>query len=219
MEQGGAALLQEALEQAIRHSAGHLAGPDEQDRMVIAMDISPSMRHPIKEGSLVERYDIAPMLAILLAGKGMSISTGIIGNTWKPTTLSAYRLFDQLDQLRKKEGEAGYAINAHLVIRDLLKKGEVVDKVMIFTDTTLWNHRPFNQGVEADLGRIWRQYRQIAPQAKLYLFDLAGYGKKPLECLEDGVYLMAGWNEEVFGVLKALEKGDVRMGAIEDIIL
>jgi hypothetical protein len=105
------------------------------------------------------------------------------------------------------------------VIRDLLRKGEIVDKVMIFTDTTLWDHRPFNQGVEADLGRIWRQYRQLAPQAKLCLFDLAGYGKKPLECLEDGVYLMAGWSEEVFGVLNALERGDVRMGAIEDIIL
>ncbi|HVV03754.1 MAG TPA: hypothetical protein VHC96_05990, partial [Puia sp.] len=65
MEKGGAALLQEALEQAIRHSAGQLTGlsdqltgiprhpngVDEKDRIVIAMDISPSMRYPIKEGS------------------------------------------------------------------------------------------------------------------------------------------------------------------------
>jgi len=219
MEKGGAALLEEALEQAIRHSADNLAGLDENGRVVIAMDVSPSMRYPVKEGSLVERFDIAPMLAMLMAGKGMSVSTGIIGNTWKHTMLSAYRLFDQLDQLRKKEGEAGYAINAHLVIRDLLRKGEVVDKVMIFTDTTLWNHRQFNQGMEADPGRIWRQYRLIAPQAKLYLFDLAGYGKKPLECLEDGVYLMAGWNERVFGVLKALDNRAVGMEALEEISL
>ena len=187
--------------------------------MVIAMDISPSMRYPIKEGSLVERFDIAPMLAMLLAGKGMSVSTGIIGNTWKHTTLSGHHIFYELDQLHNKEGGAGYAINAHLVIRDLLRKGEIVDKVMIFTDTTLWNHRSFNQGVEADLGRIWRQYRQIAPQAKLYLFDLAGYGKKPLECLEDGVCLMAGWNEKVFGVLKALDSKAIGMEAMEVIDL
>ena len=218
-EQGGAALLQEALEQAIRHSADHLAGLDERDRMVIAMDISPSMRYPIKEGSLVERYDIAPMLAMLLAGRGMSVSTGIIGNTWKHTTLSGHHIFYELDQLHKKEGGAGYAINAHLVIRDLLRKGEIVDKVMIFTDTTLWDHRPFNQGVEADLGRIWRQYRQLAPQAKLCLFDLAGYGKKPLECLEDGVYLMAGWSEAVFQVLNGLDNGDRHMDLIEGIVL
>ena len=183
------------------------------------MDISPSMRYPVKEGSLVERFDIAPLLAMLLTGKGMSISTGIIGNTWKHTTLSAHRPFDQLEQLRKKEGEAGYAINAHLVIRDLLRKGELVDKVMVFTDVTLWNHRSFNQGVEADLGRIWRQYRQIAPHAKLYLFDLAGYGKKPLECLEDGVYLMAGWNEKIFAVLKALDNRVIGMEKMEEISL
>ena len=219
MEQGGVAFLQEAFEQAILYSADDLAGLDGQGRMVIAMDISPSMRYPVKEGSLVERFDIAPLLAMLLTGKGMTVSTGIIGNTWKHTTLSPYGLFDQLDQLRKKEGEAGYAINAHLVIRDLLRKGEVVDKVMIFTDTTLWDHRPFNQGMEEDLGRIWRQYRQIAPQAKLYLFDLAGYGKKPLECLEDGVYLMAGWNEKIFGVLKALDNRAVGMAAMEEINL
>jgi len=219
IEKGGVSLLQEALEQAIRHSADNMAGLDEQGRIVIAMDISPSMRYPVKEGSLVERFDIAPLLAMLLAGKGMSVSTGIIGNTWKHTTLPAYNLFDQLDQLRKKEGEAGYAINAHLVIRDLLRKGEVVDKVMIFTDCTLWNYRSFNQGVEADLGRIWRQYRQIAPQAKLYLFDLAGYSKKPLECLEDGVYLIAGWNEKIFGVLKALDNRTIGMEAMEEISL
>ncbi|HVU57465.1 MAG TPA: hypothetical protein VHD83_20520 [Puia sp.] len=219
MEKGGAGFLQEALEQAIRHSVENLAGVDAHGRVVIAMDISPSMRRPVKEGSLVERYDIAPLLAMLLAGKGASVSTGIIGNTWKHTTLSAYNLFGQLDQLRRREGEAGYAIHAHLVIGDLLRKGEVVDKVMVFTDCTLWNHRWFNQPAGADMGRLWRQYREIAPQAKLYLFDLAGYGKKPLECLEDGVYLMAGWNERIFEVIKALDEGEMGMDAVEKIVL
>jgi hypothetical protein len=217
LEHGGAALLREALERAIRHSTVHLEGFREPCRIVIAMDVSPSMRRPYRDGSLVERFDIAPLMAMLLAGKGVTVSAGIIGNTWKHTTLSAHLLFDQLDQLRKKEGEAGYAINAHLVIRDLLRRRETVDKVMVFTDTTLWNHRGFNQGAEADLGAAWRQYLLIAPQAKLYLFDLAGYGKKPLECLEDGVYLIAGWNEKVFGVLNALEDKSIGMDAWEDI--
>jgi hypothetical protein len=90
---------------------------------------------------------------------------------------------------------------------------------MIFTDCALWNQRSFNQGMEEDLGRIWRQYRQMAPQAKLYLFDLAGYGKKPLECLEEGVFLMAGWSEKIFGVLKALDNGTIGMEAMENITL
>jgi hypothetical protein len=94
-----------------------------------------------------------------------------------------------------------------------------VDKVMIFTDCQLWNQRSFNQPAEADLGRLWRAYRELAPKARLYLFDLAGYGKKPLECLEGGVYLAAGWNEQVFGVLKALESEAARIETIEDIIV
>ena len=219
MEQGGAAMFRETLEKAVAHSADNWTGLDGDSNVVIAMDISPSMRHPVKEGSLVQRFDIAPLLAMLLLHKGARVATGIIGNTWKYTMMPSYPVLGQLDQLRKREGEAGYAINAHLVIQDLLRKGEIVEKVMIFTDCTLWDHRPFNQPAGTDLGRVWRQYRQMAPQAKLYLFDLAGYGKSPLECLEDGVYLVAGWNERVFGVLQALDKDSVRMETIESITL
>jgi hypothetical protein len=217
--QGGAVTLREALEQAVRHSARNIDGLDENKSTVIAMDISPSMRYPVREGSLVHRFDIAPLLAMLLKSRGGKVTTGIIGNTWKPAELPSHLMLNELDRLHKREGEAGYAINAHLVIQDLLRKGEVVDKVMIFTDCQLWNHRPFNQPAGADLGRLWRQYRQLAPKARLYLFDLAGYGKPPLECLEDGVCLIAGWNERVFGVLKALDSETVKMETIEGIFI
>jgi len=110
------------------------------------------------------------------------------------------------DELRLREGEAGYAINAHLVIQDLLRKQQVVDKVLIFTDTRLWDNRTFNQAAGTNLGDWWRLYRnQMAPKAKLYLFDLAGYGARPLEILEDGVHLVAGWHEQVLDVLSVLE--------------
>jgi len=215
--QGGSVTLQEALEQAVRHSARNIDGLDEQHSTVVAMDISPSMRYPVREGSLVQRFDIAPLLAMLLKSRGGKVTTGIIGNTWKPAELPAYLILSELDRLHKRAGEAGYAINAHLVIQDLLRKGEAVDKVMIFTDCQLWNHRPFNQPAGADLGRLWRQYRQLAPKARLYLFDLAGYGKKPLECLEDGVCLIAGGNEQAFGVLKALDNMALGMDALDNI--
>jgi len=217
VQQGGAITLQEALEQAVRHSARNIDGLEDSDSTVIAMDISPSMRHPVREGSLVQRFDIAPLLAMLLKSRGGRVNTGIIGNTWKRTELNAYLMLSELHRLHKREGEAGYAINAHLVIQDLLRKGEITDKVMIFTDCQLWDHRPFNQSAGADLGRLWKQYRQLAPKARLYLFDLAGYGKKPLECLEDGVCLVAGWNEQVFGVLRALDSEAARVEAIENI--
>ena len=210
VQQGGAVTLREALELAVLHSAREISarevtGSDEHENVVIAMDISPSMRQPVREGSLVKRFDIAPLIAMLLKSRGVNVTAGVIGNTWKHIALPVYPVLGELDLLNRRAGEVGYAIHGHLVILDLLRKREIVDKVMIFTDCQLWDQRAFNQLEDADLGRIWKQYRQLAPDAKLYLFDLAGYGKPRMERLEDGVYRLAGWSDRVFKVLEALE--------------
>ena len=200
-EEGGSVLLMEALEQAVLHSAWNIAGFEEELRVVIAMDVSDSMKYPVREDSRVQRYDIGPLLAMVLRHRCRQVSAGILGNTWKPVDLSTRQVLAGADAFQRREGEAGYATNGHLVIADLLKKDVAVDKVLIFTDCALWNDRPFNQPAGMDLRRLWRQYRQRNPEAKLYLFDLAGYGKKPLEIPEEGVYLVSGWNERIFDVL------------------
>lgn len=219
MQEGGVPMLLEALEKAIRHSIDHFAGEMDHGRTVIAMDISPSMKYPLSEDSTFLRYDLGPLLALLLGSRGEQVKAGIIGNTWRPAGLSAHRILPLLEQMQQREGEAGYAINGHLVIQDLLRKRQLVDKVMIFTDCQLWDHRPFNQSAGADLGRMWRLYRQLAPKARLYLFDLSGYNKAPLECLSDDVYLVSGWNERIFSVLKSLENGAVRIEAINHTVI
>ncbi len=206
MGQGGVPMLLDALEQAIRHSARNIAGFEEKSRSVIAMDVSNSMKRPVSEGSNIQRFDIAPLLAMLLGSRGKQVTTGIIGNTWKGIDLPAQGILAGMEPFRRREGEVGYAINSHLVIQDLLKKGQVVDKVMIFTDCKLWDNRVFHQPAGTDLSRVWKLYRQIAPEAKLYLFNLAGYGNKPLEVLNDGVVLVSGWNDRIFDVLRSIEK-------------
>ncbi len=201
---GGAVTLREALELAVLHSARILTDKDERDNVVIAMDISPSMRQPVREGSLVQRYDIAPLVAMLLKSRGVTVTAGVIRNTWKHIALPVYPVLSELDRLKKRAGEVGYALHAHLVIQDLLRKREVVDKVMVFTDCQLWDHRTYNQEA-VELERNWKLYRQMAPDAMLYLFDLAGYGQPRMERLDDGVRRLAGWNDRVFKVLEALD--------------
>ena len=78
VQQGGAVTLREALELAVLHSAMGLTGPDDRGNVVIAMDISPSMRQPVREGSLVQRYDIAPLVAMLLKSRGVGVTAGVI---------------------------------------------------------------------------------------------------------------------------------------------
>jgi hypothetical protein len=208
MDQGGAGMLTEALERAVQHSSWTRSELSDRGVSVIAMDVSNSMKRAVNGFTGAQRFDVAPLLAMLWKSRGDQVITGIVGNTWRPMELPARPILLATEEFRAHEGEAGYAINAWLVIQELLRKKQVVDRVLIFTDCRLWDNRGFNQQAGTNLGDWWRSYRsQVAPQASLYLFDLAGYGSKPLECLEDSVFLVAGWQDRIFEVLQAVEEG------------
>ena len=97
------------------------------------------------------------------------------------------------------------------MVRDLVLRKVIADKVMLFTDCQLWN----STGDGGQLGLEWQQYKAIAPQARLYLFDLAGYGQAPIRLIRDDVFLIAGWTDKVFEVLEAIENGEQALAAIE----
>ena len=87
---------------------------------------------------------------------------------------------------------------------------------MLFTDGQLWN----SSGSGSQIQTLWLQYKaKVSPEAKLYLFDLAGYGQAPLQILRNDVYLIAGWSDKVFEVLAALENGGSALEAINKIEL
>jgi 60 kDa SS-A/Ro ribonucleoprotein len=204
MDQGGAGMLSEALEAGVVHSGWSRLGS--HGTSLIAMDVSNSMKYPVYPGGTAQRFDIAPLLAWLWKSKGYSVLTGIIGNNWKPTELTDRPVLLATDQFRGREGEAGYGINAHLILQDLLRRRQAVDRILVFTDCRLWGSRGFDRPSGADLVESWRQYRTaLAPNAKLYLFDLAGYGARPLEIAGDEVFLIAGWKEPILDVLAAME--------------
>lgn len=204
MDQGGAGMLREALENAVLHSSWARSAFGNSGVSVIAMDVSNSMKRPLFGAGGVQRFDVAPLLSMLWASRGNHVITGMIGNTWKPLPLPLQPVLMAMDEIGAHEGEAGYAINAHLILRDLLRKRQVVDRVLVFTDCRLWDNRTFNQSAGTDLGHWWRQYRrELAPHAKLYLFDLAGYEARGLECLDEDVFLIDGWKEGIPDILDA----------------
>lgn len=208
-------LFTNALERAIQASVANLKGFDQDTKVLIACDVSGSMFQPISARSTIQLYDIGLVLGMLLQSKLKSVETGIFGNTWKRISLSSKNILKNTETLRKMEGKVGYSTNGYLVIQDLRKRREIMDKVMIFTDMQLWNSR--NDG--ASIANEWKQYKKIAPQAKLYLFDLAGYGQAPLNIKENDVYLIAGWSNKIFEVLEALENGQNALSKVEEINL
>ncbi len=208
-------MILNALEKAIQASVENLQGFDEDTRVLIACDTSGSMCQPISPRSSVQLYDIGLVLGMVLQSKVKLVNTGIFGDRWKIINLPQTHILANADALRSRMGEVGYSTNGYLVIQDLIKRKQIVDKVMIFTDMQLWNSH-YNDDT---IAKEWAKYRQIAPKARLYLFDLAGYGQAPLRVEQQGVSLIAGWSDKVFEVLQAIERGESALAEIQQVSL
>jgi hypothetical protein len=212
---GFAPKLMDALEKAVSVSAENMAGFDENMRVLVACDVSGSMQSSISKKSSVQNYDIGLLLGMLLKSRCQNVVSGIFGDIWKIVNLPSSGVLSNVDAFYKREGEVGYSTNGYLVVKDLLDRKIPLDKIMIFTDCQMWN----SNGGDNHIKTYWRQYKAIFPQAKLYLFDLSGYGNTPLNIVEKDVTLLAGWSDKIFDTLAALERGESSLAEINKIII
>jgi 60 kDa SS-A/Ro ribonucleoprotein len=204
--------LLDTLEKAVAASAVNIKGFGADTSVLLACDVSGSMQKLVSQRSKVLLFDIGLMLAMLLQSRCKNVQVGMFGDTWKTITVPRSNVLANVQAFYKREGEVGYSTNGYLVINDLLRNGVQKDKVMLFTDCQLWNS---NANSLADIQSLWAKYKaQVAPGAKLYLFDLAGYGQSPLRVPQKDVYLIAGWSDKVFDVLAALENGETALDVI-----
>jgi hypothetical protein len=208
-------MVLEALEAAVLASARHIEGFDKHTRVIIACDVSGSMQTPLSSKSKIMYYDVGLVLGMLLQAKCKAVVPGFFGDTWKRISLPTSRVLANVEEIHRRNGEVGYSTNGYLVIHDLLKRREVVDKVMMFTDCQMWN----SSGGDASLATAWDDYRKIAPHARLYLFDLSGYGRQPVDYTRPDVALIAGWSDRIFSALQAIENGADALAAIDEIVL
>jgi 60 kDa SS-A/Ro ribonucleoprotein len=215
VKSGFTSMVMTALETAVMETASNISGFDENTKVWIACDVSGSMQKAISAKSSIMNYDIGLMLAMLLKARCKNVVTGMFGDTWKVISMPGKNILANVDEFYRREGEVGYSTNGYLVIKDLLRSKTVVDKVMLFTDCQLWN----SNGSSETISGLWKQYKQIAPNAKLYLFDLAGYGNTPLNTMNGDVYLIAGWSDKIFDVLAAIENGSNAVAEIEKVVL
>jgi hypothetical protein len=200
----------DALEKAMLQSAANIEGFNENASVVIAADMSGSMQAPVSAKSTVQRYEVGLVLAMLLQSRCANVVTGIFGQTYKQVQLPHSNVLSNANRLASMIGEVGHSTNGYLVIADLLQRRKVVDKVMLFTDMQLWNDTS-----STSIADLWKQYKKLAPHAKIYLFDLAGYGNTPLNVMRDDVFLISGWSDKIFNVLSAVEKGSDAVAMIE----
>jgi len=201
----------DALEIAMEHSAENIP-MFVNERVVIASDVSASMRFPISERSVVKGYDIGLVLSMLLQHKCMNVITGVFGDYWKTMKLPKNNILSNIEQMDRIANIVGYATNGYKVIRDLRDRKIMADRIMIFTDCQMWDST-YSQSMRlyvtgSHIQNEWNKYKKINPDCKLYLFDLYGYGNVPLDIRKNDVYLISGWSNEIFTILNNIENGE-----------
>ena len=202
-----------SLERAVKESVGNLEGFGTDTSVLVAADVSGSMFSTISDRSSVMQFDIGILLSMLLKSKCSSVISGMFGNIWKVLNLPQENILANTIEMQRREGEVGYSTNGYLVIDYLLANDIKMDKVMMFTDMQMWDSCRGGRHIQ----KIWEQYRQKYPEAKLYLFDLSGYGNTPIELTKDNTVLISGWSDKVFDILNAVENGEEVLDQIKDI--
>lgn len=209
--------LLEALELAALASVENLKGFDVNTRVLIASDTSGSMCMPLSKNSTVQLIDVGILLSMLLKAKCRNVLTGIFGTDFKLVNAPNAHVLSNVEKMSKVN--VGWATNGYKVIDHLIKRKLVMDKVMIFTDLQLWNTSGYGAESKKTIESQWKLYKQIAPDAKIYLFDLAGYGQAPLNTIRDDVFMIAGWSNKIFETLAAIEAGSSAVQEIEKVVI
>ena len=208
----------QSLESAVCHAAENIPGFDENTRVLLASDTSGSMLQPVSKNSSVMRYHIGLLLSMMMQHRCKNAVAGIFGDEWLDIEMPSDSILQNTLDLIWLEGQVGYSTNGYKVIEWLIQEHREMDKVMLFTDCQLWNSDVWAN--DARLAEYWDRYkREVAPHARLYIFDLAGYGQSPISMVRDDVFCIAGWSDKVFDILAAVERGKSAIDEIRRIVV
>ena len=188
------------------------AVPSDLGDTAVAVDLSGSMDQPIAEHSTLRRKEIGALFGAVLAEHGARV--GAFGTDFQAvhTHVDAPILARQ-DAVRAVDGEVGNATNGWKALRYLREESIAVDRVVVFTDMQLWDTTSSLVEGETTVREAFEAYRErVAPEASLYLVDLASYGDLAIPEGYEGVYNVSGWSASI---LEFIEHADAPGAALE----
>jgi hypothetical protein len=154
--------------------------------------------------------DLGLVLAFLLR-EGLQADISIFGTRFSRIEPINRLALDNIIEGRRLQNSVGLATNGHLVIEyaiDRAKNGKFYDHIMLFTDCQLWDTDDYDPHCESRMQKEWRKYKAIHPEAKLWIFNLAGYGTSPIKLTSNGAHLISGWSDMMFKLLEQLKVKD-----------
>jgi len=166
---------------------------------LIASDTSVSMNTPISAKSKIEYIDIGLTLSVLANKICDNSITGVFGTDFVPVAVPKISGLEVASLGIEWSRLTGWATYGHKVIDYLRDRNLAVDRIMMFTDTVL-----YSTTCRGDVARAWDAYRAIAPNATLYIFDLAGTGNIFVPPGKN-VVAIGGWSDKVLNFCTAFE--------------
>ena len=207
-------LILNALEMAIQASAANIPGLSNDDNLLIACDMSGSMAVPVASRSKINLYEIGSILAMLLQTRCSNAQCGIFADDWERVNFDNKNILKNALNISSLIGKVGYGTNGNKPLDYLINNRIVMDKVMFFTDCQFWTYN-YCDGLE--FFKRWDKYKTIAPNAHLYLFDLAGYGHSPIDTVHSDVTIISGWSERIFDTIDSINNAEDSLAKIRNI--
>jgi len=184
-----------ALNEAMNKSVENI--PRLEGKTAIFVDLSGSMNDQVSKMSDITMKQIASVMA---ASANRFCDNAIIGMFADRLAVAIPKTNDILllaEEIMRTN--VGGSTMGYLTIQYLLRERIKVDRVMIFTDMQMYG---------GDISDLWNQYRTVInPKAKLYCFDLHGYGQLSFPTNDYSVLTISGFSDKVFEAIPILEGG------------
>jgi len=173
---------------------------------LIATDVSGSMFTTISNSSSIRLYEVGLILSMLAKKICQYSITGIFAEKWLVVNLSKYAdgILSNTKKLESLTEKVGYSTNGYKAIEYLIDNDVPVDRIMLFTDTQMWNSFMDGKHFAEEFLKYQRRHNKV----KLYIFDLAGYGNVMIPQRTKNVFVVSGWSESVFKFVEAMETVD-----------
>ena len=199
----------EFLEHAMEVSTENL--PDVLEDTFVAVDTSGSMRSPVSGDSGLECVEVGSLFGSLLYRRGADLAafatdTQMYHGDRRDTITTTMKGVQSLDI---GGGTNGYLVPQGLRENDMTSYNQVV----VFTDIQMWGGSMLNSG--NTFRDEWNQYKEVNPDASLYLIDLNSYGTLVTPDGAQDVYNISGWSESVIDLIDNMENIDGMVQEIE----
>jgi hypothetical protein len=210
----------DALEEAMYISYSNI--PHLPGTTLLSCDVSGSMNwDTISRNSKILPMDIGVMMSMATHKYTDKAITSAFGTDFAiiqvPKRTSG--IIKNAEKFIQDAQKVGWSTNGWKVIKHLNDNRKYVDRIMIFTDEQLYDDRGslFHQG-QHSIQNEWHKYqKEINPHAKLYIFDLSGYGTALFPEHDRSVAIINGWSNKVFNFIKTEEtKPNAQVKYIED---